>query len=189
MLSITTRNRKHINLEGQRLRAAEILRHEISELAYELLQKRLDERRARNKRTNLEERARVENQHSSNHTELAASHGKETSEFKDAEFAMIAEFDAQRDKLPGATLAMKLQVEGLKHAEFLDSLRPKLAEDNKAAEKEFQTALEAHEKTLAIWCKCAGCSPSAPDIAETRRQAEQSTLEQVKNLRYIVYFG
>jgi len=178
MLSITTQDREKAYFEGQRQRAAESSRHEISELAYELLQKRLDERRATNERTNLEERARVENEHSSNVTRLGSAHEKEIQQYKDAEFAMVTEFDAQRDKLPGATLASKLQVEGLKHTELLDSLQSKLATDDEAAEKDLQTTVEAHEKTLATRCKCASCSPSAPDIAETRRKAEESTIER-----------
>jgi len=186
MLSITTQNREKVYLEGQRLRAAESSRHEISELAYELLQRRLDERRATNERTNIEERARVENEHSSNLAELAAAHEKETAEFKDAEFTMIAEFDTQRDKLPGATLAMKLHAEGLKHAEFIDSLQAKLAEDNQAAEKELQAAVEAYEKARCKKLNCPSCTSKAPDIAETRRQAEQSTLERRNTYKKLV---
>ena len=82
MPSIITRNRKQINLESQRLCVAERSRHDISVLAYELLQKRLEEQRATNERTNLEKRTRVENQYSSNLTELAAAHEKETTRFK-----------------------------------------------------------------------------------------------------------
>ena len=172
MPSITTRNRQQIYFDGQLLRAAESSRHGISELAFELLQKRVDERCATNERTNFEERARVENEHSSSVTRLEYLHEKKIKEHKDAEFAIISEFDVQRDNLPGT----RLRVEGLKQAELLESLQIKLASDDQTAEEELKKAVEVYDEAWAAHCKC--CTFNGPDIAATRRQAEQSTLER-----------
>jgi len=189
MPSVTALDREQTNLGGQRLHVAESSRHKISELAYELLQKRLDERRATNERTNLAERARVENEHSLNLIELAAAHEKETAGFKDTEFAMIAEFDAERDNLSSTKLlANKLAVESQKHVELLDSLQAKLASDDQAAERELQKVLDAYEKATCKKLNCLNCAYAykGPDIVETRRKTEQSAIERHNSYDNIV---
>jgi len=90
---------------------------------------------------------------------------------------MVAEFDAQRDSLPSAKLlANMLEAEGRKHAELLDTLQAKLASDDQTAEQELQKAVAAYDKAWAAHCKC--CPFNGPDIAETRRLAQQNTLDR-----------
>jgi len=128
MASITTHEHDEISLEAQRQRASEISRHEISKLAHELLKKHLDERLAKCVQTNLTERARACEKHAADAAKLATKHERENKEFEDARYAMIVDFDAQRNKLRPLP-EKKLEEESLRHEILLETLKMKLVVD------------------------------------------------------------
>ena len=142
MSSTITHKQDHDHLKAQLQRASETSRHEISKLAHELLQKRLDERHAANEQSSLKERARVRDEHVVDTTNLATAHEMENKEFEDTRFAMIAEFDLQRDKLHPPP-ARKPEAEGLRHDILLETLKAELLLNNQKAEQLFQQIIHS----------------------------------------------
>jgi len=130
------------HLKAQLQRASETSRHEISKLAHELLQKRLDERHAANEQSSLMERARVRDEHAVNTIKLATAHEMENKGFEDTRFAMIAEFDIQRDTLHPPP-AKKLEAENLRHDILLENLKAELVINNQKAEEVFQQIIQS----------------------------------------------
>jgi len=141
MASSTTHEHNQIRLETQRQRASEISRHQISKLAHELLKKRLDERLATCVRTNLDERARTLEKHAFDAAKLVTEHERENQEFEDARPAMIAEFDAQRDKLRPPPAKMLEEV--FRHEILLETLKVKLVLDDQTAKELLQQAVRS----------------------------------------------
>ena len=112
------------------------MRHDISEIVFELLQQHHHEQHLANIKFKQQAMVLAEDQLSLDAAALAAQHVEEVTRFEDARFNIFEEFDAKREAWAAAVRTERLlEEEGAKHVSSVASVTAKKQHDDDVAKK------------------------------------------------------